>query len=102
MSRLSHWRRTARRRTRSRCRTAPRSSSRSSGARPRTNPLAPARPLACLHRALREKQKEDDEENKVGDVIEIDYALGEAAELIEQRKRAQQFEVRVGERGLVP
>src|ERR1700676_1849026 len=102
MLRLSRWRQTARRRTRSRCRVAPRSSSRSSCARPRTNPLAPARPLARLHRALREKQEKGDEKDEVGDVREIDHALGEAAELVEQREATDHFEPRVGERGLVP
>src|SRR5208282_165545 len=76
--------------------------SRSIGARTRANSLAPAGPLACLHRALREKQKKDDEKDEVSNVIEIDHALGEAAELIEQRERAQQFEPPVGERRLVP
>src|SRR5208282_4774029 len=87
---------------RSRCKPAPRSSSRSSGARRWAIPLAPAGPLACLHRALREKQKEDGEKDEVSNVIEIDHALGEAAELIEQRERAQQFEPPVGKRRLAP
>src|SRR5208282_1781806 len=84
------------------CRSAPRSSSRSSGARWRLKLLSPARPLACLHRALGQEQKEDREENEEGDVIEIDHALGESAELIEQRDFTDEVEPRTGDRGLIP